>query len=417
MEIFRILLLSSLITTFLAACNNEAPPATPGPDDSQRAEKVSSQSMENQPEETTPPSNYSDYSQADAWLCRPGREDACAINLDTTVVAASGSLTLEPHTVAEDPGFDCFYVYPTVSNDPGGNSDMNAGPEELSVIKAQFARFNSVCRTYAPLYRQITLTALRARIAGESIEFDVALGYQDVVDAWNYYLEHDNHNRGVVLIGHSQGSGVLARLIANEIEGQPIQANIISALLTGSRVAVPAGAVVGGQFEEMPLCESAIQTGCIITFASFRETIPPPADSRFGRVEGEGMVAACTNPAALEGGSGELHAYMSAGRSGVSTSSNAPLPWTADGQPITTPFVSLPGLLSAECSANEFGTYLSVTVHGDPADSRTDDIAGDVVINGEVQANWGLHLIDVNLTMGNLLAIVETQFAAWSAGR
>ena len=259
--------------------------------------------------------------------------------------------------------------------------------------------------------------ALRARIAGESIEFDVALGYQDVVDAWNYYLEHDNHNRGVVLIGHSQGSGVLARLIANEIEGQPIQANIISALLTGSRVAVPAGAVVGGQFEEMPLCESAIQTGCIITFASFRETIPPPADSRFGRVEGEGMVAACTNPAALEGGSGELHAYMSAGRSGVSTSSNAPLPWTADGQPITTPFVSLPGLLSAECSANEFGTYLSVTVHGDPADSRTDDIAGDVVFNGEVQANWGLHLIDVNLTMGNLLAIVETQFTAWSAGR
>jgi pimeloyl-ACP methyl ester carboxylesterase len=109
---------------------------------------------------------------------------------------------------------DCFYVYPTVSLDATANSDMTAGPEEANVARAQLARFGSQCRIYAPLYRQVTLTALRATIAGRPMtNVDRTLGYNDVVDAWKYYLEHDNQGRGVVLIGHSQGSGVLTQLI------------------------------------------------------------------------------------------------------------------------------------------------------------------------------------------------------------
>ena len=54
-------------------------------------------------------------------------------------------------------------------------------------------------------------------------------------------------------------------------------------------------------------------------------------------------------------------------------------------------------------------------MHGDPADPRTDDIAGDVVTNGQVNASWGLHLIDVNLAMGNLLDIVHEQAKAYVA--
>jgi hypothetical protein len=69
--------------------------------------------------------------------------------------------------------------------------------------------------------------------------------------------------------------------------------------------------------------------------------------------------------------------------------------------------------LTAQCVSNDRGSYLEVTVHGDPSDPRTDDIAGDVVTNGQVQANWGLHLIDVNLAMGNLLDIVRQQSQAY----
>ncbi|HEY6968428.1 MAG TPA: DUF3089 domain-containing protein [Candidatus Angelobacter sp.] len=355
-----------------------------------------------------------DYSNGDNWLCRPGRQDACAIDLSTTVISATGKLSHEGWAANPNAPIDCFYVYPTVSTDPTGNSDMTSKPEEKAVIRAQFARFASRCRPYAPLYRQVTLTALRAVLAGKPVPMDRALAYNDVLDAWNYYLEHDNKGRGVVLIGHSQGSLVLTQLIKSEIDGKPIQSKIISALLLGTSLPVPRGKDVGGAFQHMPLCHAANQTGCVITYASFRATSPPPANSRFGKVSGENMVSACTNPAALGGGSGALHAYLGThGSEVVSTAEAKPGPWVKPEQPITTPFVSVPGMLTAECVANDSGSYLAVSVHGDPAGPRASDIVGDVVAGGKVLPDWGLHLIDVNLTMGNLLDIVERQSKAY----
>ncbi len=367
-------------------------------------------------QESAKPAAKNDYSDGVNWLCRPGRQDACAVDLSTTVVSASGKLTREAWAANPNAPIDCFYVYPTVSNDPGGNSDMIPGPEEKGVVRAQFARFASKCRVYAPMYRQITLTALRSAIAGSPMPMDRAMAYNDVLDAWNYYLEHDNKGRGVVLIGHSQGSGVLTQLIKTEIDGKPVQSRIVSALLLGTSLPVPKGKDVGGAFQHMPLCHAANQTGCVITYASFRATAPPPANSRFGKVTGENMISACTNPAALGGGSGELHSYLGTHGSGVVAGAEAePGPWVKPPQPISTPFVSVPGLLTAECVSNESGSYLAVSVHGDPAGPRASDIVGDVVVNGEVLADWGLHLIDVNLTMGNLLDIVGQQAKAYDS--
>jgi hypothetical protein len=363
-------------------------------------------------DQTEPAAAKNDYSKAETWLCRPGRQDACAADLTTTVVAANGKLTEEKWKANPKAPIDCFYVYPTVSNDETPNSDMNAGPEERSVVQHQFARFGSQCRPYAPLYRQITLTALRANLSGKPMRSDRALAYNDVLDAWKYYLEHDNQGRGVVLIGHSQGSGVLIQLIKNEIDGKPIQDRVVSALLLGMNVAVPAGKDVGGSFPKMPLCRAPNQTGCVISYVTFRENAPPPSTSLFGRAPGEGMVVACTNPAALGGGRGELHAYLAAGK-GAFTSSAGPKPWVTPEQPIKTPFVSVPGLLSAQCTTNEHGSYLALRVHGDPADPRTDEIVGDVVVNGQVQANWGLHLIDVQAAIGNLVDVVGQQAKAY----
>jgi hypothetical protein len=261
----------------------------------------------------------------------------------------------------------------------------------------------------------VTLTALRSFLAGRQVTIDRDLAYTDVVDAWNYYLQHDNQGRGVVLIGHSQGSMVLTQLIKNEIDGKPVQKQIVSALLLGTNLAVPRGKDVGGAFQHLPLCHSSKQVGCVITYASFRSTVPPPANSKFGRVTGDNMISACTNPASLSGGSGELNAYLSTPGSGLSSRPAGPDFWVK-GSKIDTPFVKVPGLLSAECVANEKGSYLSVTVHGNPADPRTDDISGDVLTNGNVQADWGLHLIDVNLAIGNLIDIVRDQSKVYRTG-
>lgn len=352
-----------------------------------------------------------DYANGANWLCRPGRDDACAVDQSATSVAANGRATPVAFRRAASPKIDCFYVYPTVSRDTTPNSDMTAGPEELSVINQQFARFGSVCRTFAPLYRQVTLTALRAGIAGKNMNPDRELGYNDVKTAWNDYLVRDNKGRGVVLIGHSQGSGVLTRLIKEEIDGKPVQRRLVSALLIGTSLAVPKGKDVGGAFQSIPLCHAASQTGCVVTYASFRASAPPPANTRFGRVAGDGMEAACTNPAALGGGSGELHPYLAT--AGTSTADAPPPIVFARGLTVKTPFVTTPGLLTAQCVNSGGFNVLSMTINADPADPRMDDIQGDVVNNGVVARDWGLHLVDMNIAMGDLVAIVGKQAAAW----
>jgi len=363
-----------------------------------------------------PAAPKNDYSKAETWLCRPGRHDACDADLTTTVISANGKLTREPWAGNPKAPIDCFYVYPTVSMDPTPNSDMVAGEEELNVVRVQAARFGSQCRVYAPLYRQVTLAALRALLGGRPAAVDRNLAYGDVLDAWNYYLQHDNQGRGVVLIGHSQGSMVLTELIKREIDGKPIQNQLISALLLGTSLPVPRDKDVGGAFQQLPLCRNSKQTGCVITYASFRANAPPPANSRFGKVGGQDQIAGCTNPAALKGGSGELHAYLSTKGSGASA---APVvtPWTKDAPAIDTPFVSVPGMLTAECVSNDKGSYLAVTVHANPADPRTDEITGDVVREGKVLPEWGLHLIDVNLSIGNLIDVVGDEAKAYRANK
>jgi len=363
----------------------------------------------------TPPKN--DYSIGDNWLCRPGRQDSCAVDISTTVVSADGKLTTETWAANPNAPIDCFYVYPTVSAQPTANADMTMDAAEKRVVRAQFERFGSQCRLFAPLYRQVTLNALKAAVLGTPMNFDRALAYNDIADAWHYYLEHDNHGRGVVLVGHSQGSNVLTALIRNEIDGQAIQSRIVSALLLGTTLPVLRGKDIGGAFQHIPLCHSPSQTRCVITYASFRSNVPPPENSRYARVKDENMMAACTNPAALGGGSGELHSYFPTTRSGniVTDASAEQRPWVNPAQPINTPFVSLPGMLTAECVSNEHGSYLAVTVRADPAGPRITDIPGDLIYNGQLLPDWGLHLIDVNLTMGNLIDVVSQQSKAYLA--
>ena len=363
------------------------------------------------------PSPAPDYGQDAAWLCRPGRNDACTANQDATVIAADGTRSIETFVADKHPKFDCFYVYPTVSLDPTPNSDMTVGPDETTVAAFQAARFTKHCRVFAPMYRQVTLSALQAVLQGKAVQGDRAMAYGDVKAAWDDYLKRDNHGRGVVLIGHSQGSGIIKALLAQAIEGTPAARLLISAMIPGTNLAVPAGQVVGGDLKSTPLCTSADQTGCVVAYVTFRAEAPPPANSRFGTVPQPGMVAGCVNPAALmaggaAGGAVVTDAYLGARGAGLAS---APMgAWTRDGGPVTTPFVKVPGLISAGCTATGPFHYLAVTVNADAADPRTDTIVGDVVVGGVTLKDWGLHLIDMPVEMGNLVELSDRQARAWA---
>jgi hypothetical protein len=363
--------------------------------------------------QTTPaPTTPNDYAKPDNWLCLPGRQDACASDQTTTIVEADGKTATEPFKAATAPAYDCFYVYPTVSTDSGGNSDMVIDEAERRVVDQQLARFASKCRVFAPMYRQVTLAALRSVMLGRPSPGDGELAYAYVRDAWRWYLANENKGRGVVLIGHSQGSRILLNLLKSEIDGQPVQKHMISALVLGMNTPVDAA----GKYGSIPLCTKADQAGCLVTYVSFRATSPPPANSRFGKTDADSHRAGCVNPAALLAGKDSseetpLHAYLSAKGFGA-VAGQAPKPFAKDLK-VTTPFVSTPGLISARCVSEGEFTYLSVKVNADPTDPRADDISGDIAVAGVVLKDWGLHLIDVNLAMGDLVALVDRQAAAY----
>jgi pimeloyl-ACP methyl ester carboxylesterase len=354
-----------------------------------------------------------DYSDETNWLCRPGRKgDACDVDLTTTVIAADGTMTREAFAPNPKAPIDCFYVYPTVSTDTGVNSDMTADPAEKNVIHQQFARFASRCRTFAPMYRQVTLAGLRQRLAGGTVSFDDGVQYADVRDAWRSYLQRDNQGRGFVLVGHSQGAYILTELLRQEIDGQPIQKRLVGAYILGATFPVAKGQDAGGVLKSVPLCRKPGQVGCVVNFSAFRSTVPPPANTLFGKATDPAHSGSCTNPAALNSTTAQpLHSYLFAtGRTIAMAGANTT--WVP-GKTVDTPFVSVPGLLSAKCTSNENATYLEITVNGNPADPRTDDIGGDLGLPGKPIPMWGLHLIDVNLVMGDLLAALDQQSKAY----
>ena len=359
-----------------------------------------------------------DYSDPALWLCRPGRADACAANLDATIIAEDGSMTREAFHADPDAPIDCFYVYPTVSREPTGNADFAIDADLTRTVIQEFARFSSRCRVFAPVYRQFTIPWVLSFFSGKPMPMSPDLAYGDVLAAWKTYLANDNHGRGFVLVGHSQGSGVLARLIREEIDGKPIQAQMVSALLIGAGppdLTIKADDPVPLAFPHIPVCRANTETGCVIGFSSFRAEAPPVANALFVQAP-EGSHKACANPAALAGGAGPLDAYFSTSGATILAEAKTPFEWTNPARPVDTPFVKAPGLLSAACVDDGKVVYLAVSRAPSKDGRRAGEITGDLTDpSGKVLPDWGLHLIDVNLTMGNLLAVVGDETRAYLA--
>jgi hypothetical protein len=351
------------------------------------------------------------YGDDTNWLCTPGKaDDVCDIDLDATAVAAGGTTEARPHEVADDPPVDCFYVYPTTSRDEASNSDFEpAESEEIVTVWNQVARLTSQCRVFAPVYRQLTLSV----IGGGSAEPDArAIAYGDVLDAFTQYVAHESDGRGFVLLGHSQGAGMITRLIQDEIDDEPLlRDRLVAAYILGSSVQVPEGETVGGTFANVPLCEQPDQTGCVVSYASYRATRPPVEGALFAR-DGDGTRAACVNPAALDGGPAALRPYffLTPPEGTLLGGTNAIQPFSdpARAGEIATPWVTYPDFVIGECVSENGYTYLALTVDDDPDDPRADDIPGDLT------DQWGMHLVDANVAMGDIVDLVAGQGAAFA---
>ncbi len=342
------------------------------------------------------------------WLCKPGLTDnPCLADQSATAILPSGKLIISPSSPAKIAPVDCFYVYPTISGEPTINASLAVGFRQQEVAIAEASRFSQVCNVYAPVYRQITLSALDHP---RQITLPHALiAYASVRAAFRDYLAHYNHGRGIVFIGHSQGATILIRLIQQEVDKVPsVRRRLVSALLMGGNVTVPKGKTVGGDFKHIPACSSAAEAGCVVAYSSF--TSKPVAGSEFGRTSsdaGVGLLARrrlppsleimCVNPASPSGGTAWLQPYIPA----------LALTFIGQSVPVTTPWVSFPREFTGRCETSGDATWLQVSRPGGSADHRP-------ALTRLEEPILGLHILDVNIALGNLVRLVGREAAAYA---
>ncbi|MEO7634775.1 MAG: DUF3089 domain-containing protein [Sphingomicrobium sp.] len=346
-----------------------------------------------------------DYAADRNWLCLPGRADVCSTPLATTALNPGGYGATGRTSIAAAPPVDCFYVYPTVSSDEGLNSDLNAGRDERLAAETQFARFASVCRPFAPVYRQMTVASIAVYATGGDVSRAGAIAYTDVAAAFRNFIARRSAGRPFVLIGHSQGSLMLQLLIAREIETNPaLLKRMKLAIIPGYNVLVPQGKLVGGTFKRTPLCSRTGETGCVMSWVSYRERNAPPSGAIFGFADRPGMTVGCVNPA-RPGARGwiPLDSYWFT-RSSLPVA-GGPIAWSSEGAPPST-YVRTAGLASAQCVNDGARGYLSIRTNADPKDKRTDRIGGEVGLFGMFLPGWGMHLADIALAQGDLVRAV-----------
>jgi len=338
------------------------------------------------------------------WLCRPGQAgDPCTYSPASTTVTAAGSTSATPSSrAATSSKFDCFYVYPTVSTQPRDNANLTVQKGEIAAAVSQASRFSQLCRVWAPMYRQRTEESLAKGLGGDPTADEVA--YQSLLSGWKDYLAHDNDGRPIVFIGHSQGSAMLIRLLRSQVDPNArLRKQLVSAIILGGNVQVPTGKAVGGSFAHIPTCASPRATGCVIAYSSFGTT--PPAASNFGRpgqgvslqsdqTASAGQQVACVNPVTFSSASGPLLPYF--------LSITSPVP----GVSVGTPWVTFPGLYTARCVSQDGATWLQVTPTAVPKDPRP-------LVTAALGPDWGYHLDDVNLALGNLVSDVAQEEAAY----
>lgn len=346
------------------------------------------------------------------WLCLPGQpSDPCAPSLTTTLTSATNHpLGVEHINPVNDPKIDCFYVYPTVSDQKSKQANLQIDPEERSIALYQAAYYSRYCRVFAPMYRQLTLggigvtpsSARPAQTTPPQAPTNPPSAYADVLGAWRTYLKKYNHGRGVVFIGHSQGSGELEQLIGQQVDNNPsVRKLLVSAIIMGGNVMVKKGQDIGGTFKHIPACRSTTQLGCVVAFSTF--DAPVPSNSLFGRSSKPGLEVLCTNPASLKGGSATLDSvFPTAPFAPRTIIGGATLLLGVTPPRVSTPWVEYRDSYRGGCSSADGADVLQIRA-----------INGAPTIHAVPNPQTGLHLVDGQIGLGNLVQLVGSEAAQY----
>ena len=164
---------------------------------------------------------------------------------------------------------DVFYIYPTLFSDKK-NKDWNADIWTSSIrqdvfqkaIKYQASAWLNAGNLYVPFYRQ---AHYRIFLDPYSKEGEPAweVAYQDIKNAFQFYVSYYNKGRPIIIASHSQGSMHAKRLIKEFFDQKPLQNQLVAAYLIGTRI-------FPNEFESVPPMISPTDVGGFVSWNAYK---------------------------------------------------------------------------------------------------------------------------------------------------
>jgi hypothetical protein len=212
-------------------------------------------------------SELPDYSNLNYWAAHPNKK--------STADSVPSILSKTYHPVKS---VDVFFVHPTTYLDSNKPFGMNASFKDFktnittdyTTILNQASIFNEVGRIYAPRYRQAHINAYSPVDHQDSIIAIAAfeLAYQDVKAAFEYYMEHENKGRPIIIASHSQGSTHAKRLLKEFFDDKALGKKLVAAYVVGM-------AIDPADYVQLKACEQPNATGCICAWRTYQEGYIP----------------------------------------------------------------------------------------------------------------------------------------------
>lgn len=211
------------------------------------------------------------YQDPALWYSRPG------IGLDDPArwqPSTRGEGRTVPTPADSSPGdFAVFFIHPTSyldrSNWNAPEGDAEAERIAKIYVRGMASPFNQASEIWAPRYRQATMGAFLTDAPEAQKALDAA--YSDVKQAYEFFLAAVDEDTPVVLVGHSQGSLHLVRLLREEVKGSPIADRLVAVYAIGWPISVEHDLPEIG----FPACATSNQTGCILSWSSYAEPADP----------------------------------------------------------------------------------------------------------------------------------------------
>lgn len=201
-----------------------------------------------------------DYSLSENWAALPFRNDLADV-LPKGESWVSDSVKQ----------VDVFYVHPTIYQKGRlWNADLTDNKLNRKVdkwpVRLQASVFNASCRVYTPRYRQAVVDVFYNPSTDGQRALDLA--YADVKKAFQYFLTHYSDSRPFIIAGHSQGTYHTVRLLQEMIDTTILRERLVAAYVVGLTVNEQ-------MYENLHMCASPTETGCYLSWMSYREGYQP----------------------------------------------------------------------------------------------------------------------------------------------